>query len=101
MDVNAIKLLWPSAYRQSPMEQAQTGAQTARTLANVQKGLQPIILEEAVPATTDALGKVTSEAKPAVTAEPLLSRDEARRLLGLSTDQQLLAQTPDNVNTLG
>ncbi|MEB3059327.1 anti-CBASS protein Acb1 family protein, partial [Parvimonas sp. D9] len=46
MDVNAIKLLWPSAYRQSPMEQAQTGAQTARTLANVQKGLQPIILEE-------------------------------------------------------
>lgn len=95
--VNDIKILWPEAYRQSPLERGQTSAQTARTLANIQKGLQPIEETPGVPDIVDpATGQVTTKGTPPTYGEALLSRDEARQLLGLSTDQQLLTESPDS-----
>jgi hypothetical protein len=107
-DVRTLKALWPDAYRMSPLERGQTAAQTARSLANITKGMQPVELEPAVeeiPATperTDPItGQVTPatpgrEGKDAVTADPLISRDEARRIIGLSTDQAIMAEYPED-----
>lgn len=105
-DLNKLQKLWPDAYRMSPLERSQQGAQIARSLANIQKGLQPIELEPAVdeiPATpptttpdgTTIPGQPGKPGKAAVLAEPLLTRDEARRIIGLSTDQNVLSQTPE------
>jgi hypothetical protein len=106
--VETMRALWPDAYRMSPLERGQTAAQTARSLANIAKGMQPIVLEEAVeaipasPEQTDPItGKVTPatpgvEGKDAVTEDPLITRDEARRIIGLSTDQALLAEFPED-----
>lgn len=108
-EIELARCLWPDAYRQSPLERSQTAAQTARSLANIAKGLQPIELQPAVeaqPAIPDSQdpitgktipGKPAVEGVPAVTQEPLISRDEARRILGFSTDQNLLAEFPEDL----
>jgi hypothetical protein len=105
---NTLRALWPDAYRMSPLERGQTAAQTARSLANITKGMQPIVLEEAVeaipetPERTDPitgekiLGSPGREGKDAVTADPLINRDEARRIIGLSTDQAIMAEFPED-----
>jgi hypothetical protein len=105
--LSQLQILWPDAYRMSPLERGQQGAQIARSLANIQKGLQPIVLEEAVdeipgtPERVDAITGVVTPArptvpgKPAVLEQPLLTRDEARRIIGLSSDQNLLSETPE------
>jgi hypothetical protein len=114
-DIQMMRCLWPDAYRMSPLERSQTAAQTARSLANIAKGLQPVTLipevpaVPAIPATPASQDPITgdpipgkpgspgSPGVPAVLAEPLLNRDEARRILGLSTDQNLLAQFPEEL----
>jgi hypothetical protein len=108
-DIQLLRALWPDAYRQSPLERSQTAAQTARSLANIAKGMQPIEMTPAVdavpgtPASTNPItGEVTPatpgvEGVPAVLAEPIINRDEARRILGFSTDQNLLASTPEEL----
>jgi len=106
-DIKSARCLWPDAYRMSPLERGQTAAQTARSLANIQKGMQPIIIEEgvdAIPATPESSlpdgtvvpGSEGQEGKEAVTEEALITRDEARRIIGLSTDQKLLAEFPED-----
>jgi uncharacterized protein len=92
-DLDNVQVLWPDAYRMSPLERAQQGAQTARTIANIQKGLQPVIL---VPAEVPVTGPdgVTSPGKPAELGEPLITHQEARKIIGLSTDQQILIESP-------
>jgi hypothetical protein len=108
-EIQKMRALWPDAYRQSPLERGQTAAQTARSLANITKGMQPVELTPAipeVPATPERQDPITgavtpatpgTPGTPAVTADPLISRDEARRILGLSTDQNLLAQFPEDL----
>lgn len=107
VDLTNLQVLWPEAYRMSPLERAQQGAQIARSLANLYKGMQPVELEPevvgtpATPASTDPVTGVVTPAtpgtpgKPAVTAEPILTRDEARKIIGLSNDQNLFEETPD------
>lgn len=56
----AIKYVWPDAFRQNPLERAQTNAQQARSLANVSKAL--------------------SDNRPAVTLE------EGRNIIGVEGD---------------
>ena len=68
-----IGILWPDAYRMSPLERGQTSAQTARTIANVVKML---------------------ESKSSRAAN-LLNDTEIRALLGFSTDNRILADDPD------
>lgn len=101
MDLNAVKALWPDAYRQSPLERGQTAAQTARTAANLIKAVQPIEVQAATPDTIDPVTGAVTPGQAAVTDEPLLTRDEARRLLGLSTDQALLIETPEDIGVQG
>lgn len=67
-----IQILWPDAYRMSPLERGQTAAQTARTLANITK-----MFESDSP-----------EAKSLITVE------EARAIVGLSSDNRVLATDP-------
>ena len=119
-----VKILWPDAYRMSPLERGQTAAQTARTLANAMKAMEPTVVayervEAPTPAPTQGDGvdgtaegnKVVANAfggtKPApqpsgpiyqdrpVYGEPLITREEARAIVGLSTDNQVLAKDPD------
>jgi hypothetical protein len=68
-----LQTLWPDAYRMSPLERGQTSAQTARTIANIVKLLE-------------------SEAEGART---LMTREELRALLGLSSDNRILSDNPD------
>lgn len=107
-DVRTLRALWPDAYRMSPLERGQTAAQTARSLANIAKGLQPIELEaavEAIPASPQRQDPITGEVTPAtpgregkdaVTAPPLITHQEARRIIGLSTDQQIMTEYPED-----
>lgn len=91
-----MRVLWPDAYRMSPLERGQTAAQTARSLANLAKGMAPIQLSPGKPEVRDpATGQVTQEAIPGEQGEPLISRDEARKIIGLSTDQQVLIESPE------
>lgn len=67
-----IQILWPDAHQQSPLERGQTSAQTARTMANIVKALKDI--------------------------PELMTLEEARLLIGLSTDQQVMMATPSDIN---
>lgn len=67
-----IMLLWPDAYRMSPLERAQTQAQTARSMANVTK-----MLESRNPRAAN-----------------LLSDVEHRALLGFGSDNRILEDDP-------
>lgn len=96
MQVEDIKLLWPDAYRMSPLERGQTAAQTARSLANIAKGLQPIETKPATLPQIGADGQVVSEGTPAEYGDPLITHAEARRIIGLSTDQQVLIERPED-----
>lgn len=68
-----LRILWPDAYRMSPLERGQTQAQTARSLANIVKMLE-------------------SESEAVRT---LLARDELRKLLGFASDNRILADDPN------
>lgn len=68
-----LNIQWPDAYRMSPLERGQTQAQTARSIANVVKMFE-------------------SENEDART---LLTREEARALLGFSSDNRILSDNPD------
>jgi hypothetical protein len=69
----SLNILWPDAYRMSPLERGQTSAQTARTLANVTKMLE-------------------SEND---TAKNLMNREEIRSLIGFPSDNRILRDNPD------
>lgn len=69
----SIQLNWPDAYRMSPLERGQTSAQTARTIANITKML----------------------ANDPQRAANLLTDDELRALIGVSTDNRILSDNPD------
>jgi hypothetical protein len=60
---------------------------------------------EAIPETPECTDPITGEkilgspgreGKDAVTADPLINRDEARRIIGLSTDQAIMAEFPED-----
>lgn len=95
VDVEELRALWPDAYRMSPLERGQTSAQTARSLANIAKGMAPIQLTPDTPAATGPSG-VTTPAIPGERGEPLISREEGRRIIGLSTDQRILIESPED-----
>lgn len=90
-----VMLLWPEAYRMSPLERGQTAAQTARTIANISKGMAPIVVKTGTPDQIDPATGSVVPGTPDTTEQPLLTRDEARKLIGLSTDQQLLVESPE------
>ena len=70
---NSLKVLWPDAYRMSPLERGQTQAQTARSIANVVK-----MLESKNPR-----------------AATLLNEEECRAILGFASDNRVLKDDPD------
>lgn len=98
--IDDVQFLWPEAYRMSPLERGQTAAQTARTATNLQKAMAPVVITPGSPGTPDTTDPVTGEvtpgtpATPDITGEALITRDEARKIIGLSTDQQALENTP-------
>lgn len=96
VDTEVVQLLWPEAFRQSPLERGQTAAQTARTATNLAKAMEPTVIKKGKQEIRDPLtGEVTQEAVEDETGEALLTRDEARRIIGLSTDQNALVERPD------
>ena len=69
---SSLKMLWPDAYRMSPLERGQTSAQSGRVLSYVTKLLESKSEE----------------------ARSLLNRVEMRALLGLATDNRILSDDP-------
>lgn len=67
-----VKTYWPDAYQMSPLERGQTSAQTARTIANIVKMME-------------------SE-NPKVQA--LLTIQEIRAIIGISTENRVLEDDP-------
>jgi len=68
-----VQLNWPDAYRMSPLERGQTAAQTARVVANITKMLE----------------------SKSTRAQGLMTDVEIRALIGVSTDNRILADNPD------
>lgn len=68
-----LRVLWPEAYRMSPLERGQTAAQTGRVLSYLTK-----LNESKAEANTN-----------------LISRVEQRALLGISTDNMILSDNPE------
>jgi hypothetical protein len=85
--------VWPSAFRMSPLERAQTAAQKARSAANLQKIVDSQVkatheAEKSGQTTPDQTDPLTGEVTPGTTSptlsppdEPLLTRDEMRRII--------------------
>jgi hypothetical protein len=67
-----LNVLWPDAYRMNPLERGQTAAQTGRVLSYITKMLES---ENTV-------------------VRQLMTREEMRALLGLSTDNRVLEDDP-------
>lgn len=85
------QLLWPEAYRMSPLERGQQSAQTARTASNILKAVAPTLMKKGTAPTTDPItGVVTDPGGADEYGDALLTREEARAIIGLSTDQHLL-----------
>ena len=58
--------------------------------------MEPTVIKKGKQEIRDPLtGEVTQEAVEDETGEALLTRDEARRIIGLSTDQNALVERPD------
>lgn len=95
VDLENVQILWPDAYRMSPLERGQTSAQTARTASTLLKAMEPIVTKKGSAAVIDPVtGEEIIPATEDVTDEPLITRDEARRIIGLSTDQHALQEQP-------
>lgn len=94
-----VRILWPDTYRMSPLERGQTAAQTARTLANAMKAMEPTIVAYEQVETPESVGPDGQpipggiQEKP-VYGEPLITREEARAIVGLSSDNRVLAVDP-------
>jgi hypothetical protein len=105
---------WPSAFRMSPLERAQTAAQKARSAANLQKLVDSNqkakqTSEQSGQTTTspDTIGpngetipgQTTTSPKISPPDEPLLTRDEMRRIILTDEIQPETFDTPDAVAT--
>lgn len=95
-DVTTIRALWPDAYRMSPLERGQTAAQTARSIANIAKGMAPIVTKKGTPEVRDGEGNIITPGTEDETGEALITLPEARRIIGLSTDSQVLIKRPED-----
>jgi hypothetical protein len=90
-----MRSLWPDAYRMSPLERGQQAAQTARSLANIMKGMEGPVESPGTPDVTDPTTGQVTPGTPEVRGQPLITREEARRIIGLSSDQQVLIESPE------
>lgn len=87
----SITIAWPSAFKMSPLEAAQTSAQHARSATNFTKAITEMQkLKRGEPGSagkTDALGKpipgTEVAAIPGIDLGDLVTIDEARKMIGL------------------
>lgn len=86
---NEVTVDWPSAYKMSPLEMAQTSAQHARSATNFAKTFETMENlkrgEPGTPDSVDSMGKVIP-GKPAIEGVDLgelVTIDEARKMIGL------------------
>jgi hypothetical protein len=56
--------------------------------------MQPVVIKKGQPEMRDQEGNVIQEATEDEAGEALLTRDEARSIIGLSTDQNALIERP-------
>lgn len=89
-DTNQITVAWPSAFKMSPFEEAQTSAQHARSATNFAKAIETMEnMKKGVPGTPDTTDPITGKTIPGTPEEPgldledLITVPEARKLLGL------------------
>lgn len=88
----AITIAWPTAFKLSPLEAAQTSAQHARSATNFAKAItemenlkrgEPGSEEQIDPATGKAIPGSGTAATPGLNIPDLVTVDEARKMIGL------------------
>lgn len=90
---NKITIAWPSAFKMSPLEAAQTSAQHARSTTNFAKAIET--MEKLKRGEPGSAGKTDAEGNPipgtevpaveGVDVGDLVTVDEARKMIGLDT----------------
>lgn len=103
------KFVWPSAFRMSPLERAQTAAQKARSAANLQKVVDSYNntlhkAEQSGQETPESVNPETGEVTPGSTSpalsppdEMLLTRDEMRRIILTDEIQPETFDSPQDI----
>ena len=99
IDPTSVQILWPDAYRMSPVEKAQQANVTARSVAQLAKATATTQAPSIADPThvSDPLSPTPPPMIPDpnfVPDEALITRDEARAIIGLSTDNKILLESP-------
>lgn len=104
----AITVLWPSAFKMSPLEAAQTSAQHARSATNFAKTFETMEkLKRGEPGSEGKVDPVTGNpipgtekpAVPGVDLGELVTIEEARKFIGLDKPEVAFDSGSDVVNT--
>jgi hypothetical protein len=96
-----ITINWPSAFKMSPLENAQTSAQHARSATNFASAIEKMeklrMGEPGSPDTTDANGNVVpgKPGREGVDLEDLVTIDEARAFIGLDKPETTINSSSD------
>lgn len=98
-----ITVNWPSAFKMSPLENAQTSAQHARSATNFASAIEKMeklkMGEPGTPDTTTPDGKVVpgKPGREGVALDDLITIDEARKFIGLDKPETTIDSSSDLV----
>lgn len=98
-----ITVNWPSAFKMSPLESAQTSAQHARSATNFASAIDKMeklrMGDPGTPDTTDSEGNVIpgKPGKEGVKLDDLITIDEARKFIGLDKPETTIDSSSDLV----
>lgn len=99
-----ITILWPNAFKMSPLENAQTSAQHARSATNFASAIEKMeklrMGEPGTPDTTTPDGKVVpgKPGREGVDLGDLVTIDEARKFIGLDKPMNTIDSAADLVD---
>ncbi len=92
-DFLAVNILWPEAFKLSPLERGQTSAQQARSVANLMKAFTQVQPGGGMGAPSGAVDE-NGNPKGTDLNQPLVSRDEARGIIEFGNSAPFRGEEP-------